>query len=47
MKQGVIEVATRELFEFDGGRRPKPNGALDPRMVCLSYVQGGVVLIGV
>ncbi|KAH8145366.1 uncharacterized protein LAJ45_10649 [Morchella importuna] len=32
VKQGVIEVATRELFEFDGGRRPKPNGALDPRM---------------
>ncbi|KAI5795121.1 hypothetical protein EDC01DRAFT_654154 [Geopyxis carbonaria] len=32
VKQGVIEVATRELFDLDGGRTPKKNGALDARM---------------
>ncbi|RPA98904.1 beta and beta-prime subunits of DNA dependent RNA-polymerase [Choiromyces venosus 120613-1] len=33
VKQGVIEVATRELFDLEGGgRKPKQNGALDPRM---------------
>ncbi|TGZ83978.1 beta and beta-prime subunits of DNA dependent RNA-polymerase [Ascodesmis nigricans] len=32
VKQGVIEVATRELYEIDGGRAPKKNGALDSRM---------------
>jgi len=34
VKQGVIEVAKRELFDLEGGgRKPKQNGALDPRMV--------------
>ncbi|PWW74921.1 beta and beta-prime subunits of DNA dependent RNA-polymerase, partial [Tuber magnatum] len=33
VKQGVIEVAKRELFDLEGGgRKPKQNGALDPRM---------------
>ncbi|KAL7268353.1 DNA-directed RNA polymerase III subunit C1 (rpo31) [Rhizina undulata] len=32
VKQGVIEVATRELFELDGGRTPVKHGALDGRM---------------
>ena len=36
VKQGVIEVATRELFDLEGGgRAPKKHGALDLRMVIL------------
>jgi hypothetical protein len=34
VKQGVVEVATRELYDLDGGRTLKKNGALDARMVC-------------
>lgn len=33
VKQGVVEVATRELYDLDGGRTLKKNGALDARMV--------------
>lgn len=34
VKQGVIEVSTRELFDLEGGgRKPKKNGALDGRLV--------------
>ena len=34
VKQGVIEVSTRELFDLEGGgRKAKKNGALDGRMV--------------
>lgn len=34
VKQSVIEVSTRELFDLEGGgRKPKRNGALDGRMV--------------
>lgn len=34
VKQSVIEVSTRELFDLEGGgRKPKRNGALDARMV--------------
>ncbi|KAF8433614.1 hypothetical protein BGX38DRAFT_1275957 [Terfezia claveryi] len=33
VKQGVIEVSTRELFDLEGGgRKAKKNGALDGRM---------------
>lgn len=32
VKQGVVEVATRELYDLDGGRTLKKNGALDARM---------------
>lgn len=43
VKQGVIEVATRELFDLEGGgRAPKKHGALDARMVCgyATYIGG-------
>jgi hypothetical protein len=33
VKQGVVEVATRELYDLEGGRTLKKNGALDARMV--------------
>ena len=34
VKQSVIEVSTRELFDLEGGgRKSKRNGALDGRMV--------------
>ena len=42
VKQGVIEVSTRELFDLEGGgRKAKKNGALDGRMVWLSLHCGG------
>lgn len=37
VKQGVVEVATRELYDLDGGRTLKKNGALDARMVSTSH----------
>lgn len=39
VKQGVIEVATRELYDIDGMRAPKKNGALDSRMVFLPHLE--------
>lgn len=35
VRQGVLEVSTRDLYTFGGSdRKPAQNGALDRRMVC-------------
>jgi DNA-directed RNA polymerase III subunit RPC1 len=32
-KQAVIEISRHELYDIENNRQPRPNSALDPRLV--------------